>query len=292
MKVIIITGQTAGGKTSLALSKKGILINSDSRQVYKYLDIITGKDKSKINDQKSKILLYDIVDPKKYFSSFDYQKVAIPVIKKILEVKKTPIIVGGTYLYLAHLLYDVETENIPPNQRLRKKLNNKSVFELQKILIKLNTQLFNRLNQSDRNNPQRLIRKIEILSAKKIVPTGRISPTQYVLARKLNLPDIKIEFIGLRFKNSNDLKNAIKTRVDQRLKEGAIEEVKNLLKKGYKESDPGLLTIGYKQIIQYLEKELTKKEAIDQWINKEIQYAKRQYTFMKKDPNIQWKLVV
>lgn len=284
MKIIIITGQTATGKTRLALSKKGVLINSDSRQIYKHLDIITGKD-------RLKIYLYDIVDPKEYFSSFDYQKIAIPLIKKILQEGKTPIIVGGTYLYLAHLLYEIDTENIPPNWKLREKLNSKSVNELQKILSQLNVQSINRLNNSDKNNPQRLIRKIEILSVNKTAPIGQISPTRCTLGHKINLPDVQIEFIGLRFKKKEDLIKAIKNRVEQRLKKGAIDEVKNLLKKGYLENDPGLKTIGYKQIIQYLKGRLTKKETIDQWITKEIQYAKRQYTFMKKDPNISWRLV-
>lgn len=81
----------------------------------------------------------------------------------------------------------------------------------------------------------------------------------------------------------------IEKRVEERLKKGAIEEVKKLLKMGYTENDPGLKTIGYQQIIRYLNKELTKEKAIDDWINKEVQYAKRQLTFMKKDKNISWR---
>ncbi len=291
MKVILITGQTATGKTKLALNKKGVLINADSRQIYKHLDIITGKDKSKIKDQKSKIYLYDIADPKKYFSSFDYQKTALPLIKKVLQEGKTPIIVGGAYLYLSHLLYKIDTENIPPNWKLRKELINNSVPQLQKKLIQLNVQSFSRLNGSDKNNPQRLIRKIEILTINKNAPIGQSTPLRCTLGTKIGLPNIKIEFIGLRFKKKEDLIKAIKNRVEKRLKQGAIDEVKNLLKKGYFEHDPGLKTIGYKQIIQYLKGKSTKKEAIDQWITKELQYAKRQYTFMKKDPNISWRFV-
>ena len=133
MKIIIITGPSATGKTRLALSlarkEKGELVNFDSRQVYKYLDIITGKDRPKNN--AFKIWLYDVVDPKEYFSSFDYVRQAMKVMQDILHRKKTPILVGGTYLYLYHLLYKVETENIPPDMILRKKLNtngNKKVF--------------------------------------------------------------------------------------------------------------------------------------------------------------------
>jgi tRNA dimethylallyltransferase len=291
MKLLIITGQTATGKTQLALEKGKTLINADSRQIYKHLDIITGKEKSKIKDQKSKIYLYDLVDPKEYFSSFDYQKKALPLIRRLLIENKRPVIVGGTYLYLAHLLYRVETENIPPNWQLREKLTGQPVFKLQNLLKKLSVQAFNRLNDSDKNNPQRLIRKIEILTANKKFVSGYISPKNLALGQKIGFPDLQIEFIGLKFRDKKDLKKAITKRIEERLKQGAIEEVVQLLKKGYTENDPGLKTIGYRQIIQYLKGRLTKEEAIGEWLKKELQYAKRQYTFMKKNPNISWRFI-
>jgi tRNA dimethylallyltransferase len=82
--------------------------------------------------------------------------------------------------------------------------------------------------------------------------------------------------------------NAIKSRVEERIKNGALEEVENLLKQGYNEQDPGLRTIGYTQIIQYLKKQISWETTISQWITKEVQYAKRQMTFMKKDRHIRW----
>src|SRR3990167_6056165 len=125
-KLVVITGQTATGKTKLALEcaekYNGELVNCDSRQIYKYLDIITGKDKQLL--AKVKVWLYDVVKPDEYFSSFDFVKLALPIIKKILSEGKTPIIVGGTYMYIKHLLYKVETDNIPPDWRLRKELAN------------------------------------------------------------------------------------------------------------------------------------------------------------------------
>src|SRR3989338_10142578 len=131
MEIIIITGPSATGKTALALSLAqkydGELVNFDSRQIYKKLDIITGKD-------IDNVWLYDIVDPKEYFSSFDYARRAITIIKDITDRKKVPILVGGTYLYLYHLLYQVETESIPPNSKLRKKLNAQTISKLQQKL--------------------------------------------------------------------------------------------------------------------------------------------------------------
>ena len=310
MKIIIVTGQTATGKTKLALeyAKKynGELINSDSRQIYRYLDIITGKDKQLL--EKVKVWLYDIVNPDEYFSSFDFVKLAIPIIKKIFSKGKTPIIVGGTYFYLYHLLYNVDTENIIPDWKLRNKLENKSVKELQTILAKHSPQLIKQLNQSELNNPQRLIRKIEIESFRHSgkrprvlggahpesnndsgVPRRNVGVPRMTLKNKLGINDLEFDFIALKFKNKESLRQAIEKRVGERLKLGAIDEVKKILKMGYSESDPGLKTIGYQQLILHLKGVLDIDTAIQQWINKEVQYAKRQFTFMKKDKNIKWR---
>lgn len=278
--MIIITGQTATGKTKLALelAKKynGELINFDSRQIYKYLNIITGKD-----IPSEEIWLYDVVTPDQYFSSFDFVKLVTPIITDIKKRGKTPILVGGTYLYLKHFIYGIDDNNCPPNFILREKLNNKSVDYLQKMLIKLNKTVFKNLNHSDQLNPRRLIRKIEIASNQKGTLLYKVRPHL-----RSALPKI---FIGLRYKDKSKLRKVIEKRVEKRLKSGAIEEVKKLLKMGYKSSDPGMKTIGYQQVIKYLNKELTKEKAIEDWVNKEVQYAKRQLTFMKQDKNISWK---
>ena len=281
--MIVVTGQTATGKTALALKlvKKynGELVNFDSRQIYQYLDIITGKDLP-----ASKIHLYDIVEPDRYFSSNDFVVKARPVISDIIKRGKTPILVGGTYLYLKHLLYGFDM-TAPPNFALRDKLNSKTVEELQDKLKKLDLKTFEKMNYSDQNNPRRLVRKIEIVhsSSEKRSDESK-SPRQV----RTIIPD---EFIGLRFKNNQDLKRAIKTRVKNRLKQGAIEEVKSILKKGYKETDQGLKTIGYQELIMYLKGKISKEKAVIDWISHEVQYAKRQYTFMKKDKNITWRLI-
>lgn len=334
-KIIIITGQTSTGKTALALEyarkHDGEIINCDSRQIYKYLDIITGKDVEKVlkkqnfivqknREQKfdigyytlqtknyklpTKIWLYDIVKPDQYFSSFDYQQCALWVIRKILFEGRTPIIVGGTYLYIKHLLYEIETEHIAPDWKLRKELAGQSIQELQTTLKLLNPKMFQFLNNSEKNNPQRLIRRIEIikykLSNQHIQPPelnllSKQSETEKKIILPLKLPlklDIKnfeIDIIGLKFKNKEGLIKAIETRVEKRLKDGAVYEVKELLKKGYAENNPGLKTIGYQQLLFHLRGGIDFNTAVQTWITKEVQYAKRQYTFMKKDRNIQWK---
>jgi tRNA dimethylallyltransferase len=290
--MIIITGQTATGKTKLALELakeyNGELINFDSRQMYKYLDIITGKDKDALNNVA--IWLYDIVTPNQYFSSFDFVEKAKPIISDVIKRGNEPILVGGTYLYLKHLLYGIDDNNSPPNFKLREELNNKTVEELQNILKKLDVQLINQLNNSDKNNPRRLIRRIEICENVKKLKGLKVKKLKCFNIQTLKLLNLKTtKFIGIMYKNKEDLISSIKARVEKRLKQGAIKEVKSLLEKGYKETDPGMKTIGYQEIIQYLNGKITKEQAAEQWTNHEIQYAKRQLTFMKKDKNIVWK---
>ncbi|PIU74120.1 hypothetical protein COS77_03340 [Candidatus Roizmanbacteria bacterium CG06_land_8_20_14_3_00_34_14] len=321
--MIVITGQTATGKTKLALELAknipppggGELINFDSRQIYKYLDIITGKDlpknsefiiqnlelKSKYNigyyslaiynhlkPFTTRLWLYDVVTPDQYFSSFDFVEKVKPVIDDIKKRGKIPILVGGTYLYLKHLLYGFNDNNVPPNFELRKKLNTKTVKELQDILKKLSPESFNLLNHSDVNNPRRLMRKIEVAIFNSAdltdsTDSDRLNPISSGFIR------FHPKIIGLKYQDKSKLRQVIEKRVGERLENGAIDEVKSILKMGYKSSDPGLKTIGYQQIIKYLNNELTKEKAIEDWINKEVQYAKRQLTFMKKDSNIQWR---
>ncbi len=286
-QIVVITGQTATGKTRLAIqyAKKynGELINCDSRQVYKYLDIITGKDKEEVENVP--VHLYDVVDPKENFSSYDFKVKANKVIKDILKRGKTPIIVGGTYFYISHLLYGIETENIEPDFQLRKELDKKSVVELQDILKRINIKEFQKLNESDRNNPRRLIRRIEIVKSEDVqfLRLERYAGTSTFMESKIN-----IELLALRFKKKKQLAKAIRQRVEKRLEQGAVEELKKLLKKGYKLKDPGLKTNGCQEIADFIKGKITREVLIDKWVTIELQYAKRQYTFMKKDKNIKW----
>ena len=309
MRLFIVTGQTATGKTDYALQlakeHNGELINCDSRQIYKHLDIITGKDIEKGSEfqevtkidsfsigyyvlEDIPIWLYDIVDPKEYFSSFDYQTCAIEVIKDVLARSKTPIIVGGTYFYIKHLLYDIETEHIQPNWELRTSLATKTVEELQHILKVKDEYFFNQLNNSDRNNPQRLIRKIEIVESGADHKTESDNkPLTEKLSRLLGIVDLEITYMGIQ-KEKKEVISNIEERVEKRYEHKAVEEVKKLLTNGYSKEDPGLQTIGYQQLIKYLENKTSLEQAKEEWTTKEIQYAKRQLTFMKKDNNIRW----
>jgi tRNA dimethylallyltransferase len=140
------------------------------------------------------------------------------------------------------------------------------------------------MNNSDRNNPRRLIRRIEIAEDGSILPLQRQQET--LSARFGNRSGcqngLKIVYMPFFHPTTDVVRTKIALRVEQRLKDGAIEEVKKLLKKGYTKNDPGLNAIGYQQLISYLNKETSLDEAKKLWITKEVQYAKRQKTYFKK----------
>jgi tRNA dimethylallyltransferase len=305
-KLIVITGQTATGKTALALNMAsllhGNLINADSRQIYRGLTIISGKDvedyhfhtKYKAGDKtigyytlkNIPVWLYDIIDPRQSFSSHEYVILATSLIAKLLKKDITPIVVGGTYLYLYHLLYGLD-EAGDINSELREQLNSKSVTELQHLLIDKDNEMFNKLNHSDQNNPHRLIRKLEQLEAG-IKITGMSQTYMFKLSSVLHISDLEIEMYGTYTEDKDVLKERIRRRVVQRIEGGALEEVQKILSSGCKENEPGLKTLGFSLLSDYIRNNISKDTLIEQWTTKELQYAKRQYTFMKRDPNIKW----
>lgn len=314
MNIYILYGQTATGKTAKALElaqkENGEIVNFDSRQIYTKLDIVTGKDKPlnskfkisnlKLNDYcigyynfhtlglsdfTTRVWLYDIVDPKIPFSSADYVSCAELVLIDILKRGKTPILVGGTGYYLYHLLYGTPKIDVPQDWELRNQLSQKTVEELQTMLKERDKALFESLNESDRANPRRLIRRLEVLHHGGVMDS---KPTQITLPTRLsNLVGSTLGTLAINpmpfFHCSPAAKQGlIRARVLKRIEEGAIEETQKLLEEGYTARDPGLNAIGYAQIIAYLENKITREQMIELWITKEMQYSKRQKTFFTK----------
>lgn len=286
MNIFVLFGQTATGKTAKALElvykHDGEIINFDSRQIYKKLDIITGKDKP--SDSRYKIWLYDIADPKESFSSAEYVKRAEEVITEVISRGKTPILVGGTGYYLKHLIYGIPENPVKEDWNLRKLLESKTVEELQTILEKKNRAMLDEMNNSDRNNPRRLIRRIEIADSGESL--AEVSQTETLSTRLANLRGLQqaitISYFPFFHASQDSAREKITQRVEQRMKDGALAEVENLLKEGYTKDDPGLNAMGYKQLIAYHNNELTLSEAKKQWVTREVQYAKRQKTYFKK----------
>ncbi|MEI6532885.1 MAG: tRNA (adenosine(37)-N6)-dimethylallyltransferase MiaA [Candidatus Roizmanbacteria bacterium] len=302
-RIHIITGQTATGKTNhaiqLAKTCNGDIINFDSKQIYKDIDILPGKDKGNssfihTHSLKSfdigyyvvdgvKIWLYDIVKPNILFSADDYEQCALFVIHYLREHNRIPIFVGGTYLYIKYLLYHT-SNNLEPDLRLRSELGALSKSELQQKLLLLNPVIFNSMNSSDRENPYRLIRKIELSHMGKVENPIDLA---YILDSKLN-EETEISFEGYSFRSKEELYKLIEMRIEKRIKEGVLDEIQTLYNNGYTTQDPGMKSLGVRELIKVIQKETTLEEAKTKWLYKERQYAKRQITFMKRDPHITW----
>jgi len=266
-KLIVIVGPTASGKSELAikLAKKfnGEIISADSRQVYKEMNIGTNKLTKK---EREGILhhLLDVVSLKKRFAVAQYRKLALKAINKIFKRGKLPILCGGTGFYIQAVIDGLILPKVPPNWKLRKKLEKKSPKELYQILKKLDP---DRAKTIEKKNPRRLIRAIEIITkTKKPVPVLKKSPLPYpVLMIGIKLP-------------KKELQKRIKKRVKKMIKMGLEKEAKKLIKKY--DLIPPLQTIGYQE---WSKKNAPKLIETHTW-----QYAKRQMTWFKRDKRIRW----
>ena len=292
-KLIVILGPTASGKSELAvkLAKKfnGEIVSADSRQVYKGMDIGTGKITKK-EMQGIPHYLLDVSSPKRRFTVSQYRKLVLKTINKIFKKGKIPILCGGTGFYIQAVVDGIVIPEVPPDWKLRKKLEKKSVEELYKILKKLDPK---RAKTIESKNPRRLIRAIEIiLKTKRPVPALKKNPLPY-----------PVLLISIR-KGKKELSSLIRERLLRRLKRGMIAEVKKLKKSSLSWKRLEEFGLEYRFVAQYLQKKLKSKEdkssssslavaqEYDEMVNliqKEIEhFAKRQMTWFKRDKRINW----
>ncbi len=273
-KIIVVLGPTSSGKSDLAvkLAQKfgGEIISADSRQVYRGMDIGSGKI-SKKEMQGIPHYLLDVANPKRNFSAARYQKMAEEAINKISKKGKIPIICGGTAFYIKSVTEGMVFPKVKPDWKLRKKLEEKSVDDLYKILKKIDPR---RSKNIEIKNPRRLIRSIEIaLKSKKPIPALEVSPRSNVL---------KIGII------KNDLEKVIKKRLLKRIKKGMLKETKNLKDSGLSWKRIENFGLEYKWTSKYLKKEISREEMIDKLYLDIIRFSKKQMTWFKKDPDILW----
>ena len=274
-QIIVILGPTASGKSDLAvwLAKKlnSEVISADSRQVYRGLDIGSGKITKKEMAGVAHHLL-DVADPKKVFSIDQYQKLATRAINDILKRGKTPIICGGTGFYIDAIVDGQIWPAVPPNKKLRSELNKKSVTGLFTILKKLDPE---RAETIDAQNPVRLIRAIEIATALGSVPKIKKKPRYNVLKIGLN-PGLET------------LKNNIHRRLTNRLRQGMLAEAKKLHDDGVSWRRLEALGLEYRYQALFLQSKITKTEMVEKIEKESLKYAKRQMTWFKRDKNIKW----
>lgn len=275
-KIIVILGPTATGKSDLAvkiaLKHRGEVISADSRQVYKGLDIGTGKI-TKEEMQGIHHWLLDVVNPQKTFSVADYKKLADEKIKTILKRSKLPIIVGGTGFYIQSIVDDLILPEVPADNNLRKELSTKSLEQLVSILEELDPE---RAKTIDTKNKVRLIRAIEISKTLGKVPLVKKAESQYDFLQT-----------GLIL-SPEEIKKKIKKRLLSRIKMGMIEEAEKLHKKGLSFERMRELGLEYRYLADLLEKRISKKEFILKLETAIYQYSKRQMTWFKRDKNIKW----
>lgn len=275
-KVLVILGPTASGKSELAikLAKKfnGEIISADSRQVYKGMDIGTGKVTKKEMRGIPHYFL-DIASPKRRFTVVQYRKLALKAINKIQKKGKTPILCGGTGFYIQAVIDGIVIPEVPPDWRLRKKLEKKSVKEIYKILKKLDPK---RAKTIEKKNPRRLIRAIEIATKIGKVPPYKKKPLPY-----------SVLMIGIK-KEKEKLNSLIRKRFFKWLEKGFLKEVLKLKQMGLSWKRIKEFGIHYKVAARYLKKEVSEKEFIEKSLIELQNYAKRQMTWFKRDKRIDW----
>ena len=284
-KVIVIVGPTASGKTALSieLAKKinGEIISCDSMQIYKDMNI--GSAKPTIEEMQGiKHYLIDEVEPTHRFSVAEYKKRAEKSIEEIIKKGKIPIVVGGTGLYANSLIYGIEYNEIEYDEKYRNKLMEQAQTEegletLFEEAKKLDPKAMEKISINDK---KRIIRILEIYNS-----TGKTKTEQEKESRKKAIKyDYKVFALNI---DRSVLYERINKRVDIMIEQGLIEEVKNILKK-YNEFPTAMQAIGYKEIVEYLDGNLTKQEAIEKIKQESRRYAKRQITWFKKIANVKW----
>jgi len=276
-KLIVILGPTASGKSYLAVKIakkiKAEIISADSRQVYKGMDIGTGKITEK-EMQGIPHHLLDVALPEKRFTVSQYQKLAERAISEILKKGKIPILCGGSGFYIQAVIDGIVIPEVRPDYSLRTKLEK---LNTQELFAKLKTLDKTRAENIDNNNRRRLIRALEILiKTKKPVPSLKKNPLSYPFL-----------IIGIQ-KNKEELKKLIRKRLLKRLKQGMIKEVENLHKSGISWQRMEEFGLEYRLAAQYLQNRINYKEMIELIQKESEQFSKRQMTWFKKDKRINW----
>ncbi|MEX0652053.1 MAG: tRNA (adenosine(37)-N6)-dimethylallyltransferase MiaA [Candidatus Paceibacterota bacterium] len=274
-KIIAVVGPTASGKSDLAVSiaKKynGEVISVDSRQVYRGLNIGSGKiTKAEMKGVPHHLL--DITNPKKVFTASDFVKAGRKALNEILKKGKVPVLAGGTGFYLSALLGEMSLAEVEPNPKLRAELEK---FSNEKLLERLSILDPERVNEIDRANSPRIIRAIEIATTLGEIPKQHATPLYQTLK------------IGVRV-TPEVLEERINSRLMSRFKKGMLAEAKELHKKGVTWKRMIALGLEYRYMALYLKGEITKEEMVETLKVRIRQYAKRQRTWLKRDKDIQW----
>lgn len=276
LPLVAIVGPTASGKTALsiklALKFDGEIISADSRQVYRGMDIGTGKA-TKAEQQQVPHHLLNVSSPKKEYNVAHFKRDTTKVIKQIHNQGKLPILVGGTGFWIQTIIDDLDLPTVKPNSALRKRLQKKTAAQLYTQLQRLDLR---RANSIERHNPYRLIRAIEIIKATgKPVPRLKTGSPYDLLMLGITHPKPKLH-------------RRIHTRLYARFRQGMIAEVRRLHQQGVSWKRMYAIGLEYRFISLHLQNKLSRDEMEEQLKRAIQQYAKRQMTWFKRDKRIHW----
>ena len=283
-KVIVICGPTASGKTALSIELaktiNGEIISSDSMQIYKKMDIGTAKP-TREEMQGIKHYLIDCVLPNERYSVANYKQDAKAAIEEILGKGKVPIVVGGTGLYIDSLIYEIEYKDIKINEEYRRELekirDEQGLEVLYKKALEIDPEAMEKISPNDF---KRITRVLEIYES-----TGKTKTQQEAESRLNEIPyDYKVFAIDY---NREKLYDRINKRVDIMIEKGLIDEVKYLLGK-YNEFPTAMQGLGYKEVKHYFDGKLSKEEMIEKIKQESRRYAKRQFTWFRKNKQTIW----
>jgi len=280
--LIVITGPTASGKTALAAEiafrMNGEVISADSRQVYRKMDIGTGKDYADyiVKGVKVRYHLVDIADAGYKYNVFEYQKDFLKVYEKLIKEKKLPVVCGGSGMYLDSIVSGYRLMPVPVNEELRKSLSELPLGRLKEILS-----CYKELhNETDVDNVKRAIRAIEIEVYYSTRPPDDVT-----------FPKINPLIIGVYY-DRNTRRDRISQRLRERLEAGMIQEVESLLISGVSEEALIYYGLEYKYVVRYIRSELTYEEMFTGLETAIHQFAKRQMTWFRgmerKGTTIHW----
>ncbi|MDD4412379.1 MAG: tRNA (adenosine(37)-N6)-dimethylallyltransferase MiaA [Patescibacteria group bacterium] len=276
-KIVVILGPTSSGKTGVAIELarifNGEVISADSRQVYKGMDIGTGKDlkdyEATDNEPEVKYHLIDVANPEDQYDLALYQKAAKQAIADIVSRGKLPIIAGGSGLYLQAIVDGYSLSEIKPDFSLREDLETKDLTALQAILKEKNLAFFEKINNSDLNNKRRLIRYIEVFSLSNNKLQEKVSPNYQTL------------LIGLPWEREI-LNQRIRTRLLARLNEGMVAEIEGLNDNGVSWQRLEKFGLEYKWVSRYLQNKIGYEEMVEKLYNDICRFAKRQMTWFRR----------
>ncbi|MBZ5750525.1 tRNA (adenosine(37)-N6)-dimethylallyltransferase MiaA [Metabacillus litoralis] len=282
-KLVVIIGPTAVGKTKLSIDLAhrldGEIISGDSMQIYKGMDI--GTAKISVNEMEGiRHHLLDIKSPEEDFSVAEFQANVRPLIEEIANQTKTPMIVGGTGLYIQSVLYDYQFTENPSDPEYRSKLEaelkDRGAKAIHQLLEKIDPESAWKIHP---NNSRRVIRALEVFHC-----TNK-TMSEYINSQEQE-PLYDVALIGLTM-DREILYDRINQRVEIMVKQGLLEEVKQLYDKGIRNTQ-AIQAIGYKEIYDYFDGKMTYDEAINQLKQNSRRYAKRQLTWFRNKMEVKW----